>query len=115
MERILDRQNNPQAKNSWKPVLITNGISVFLLLLWSYYMFFIEMEDATFPVENIIVSTFSIVSIFTAGINILCILVSLFISKTYWKKWLIMVAYCLILFICALIIQFILDFDKIIN
>lgn len=115
MERILDRQNNPQSKSSWKPVLITNGIILFILFYFCYHLFVLETGDISYQIEDIIINSFIVISVWVVIVNIIGLFISLFFSKTYWRKWLVVVACGVIIFISILVIRFIIDFDKIIN
>ncbi len=112
MERILDRQNNPQANNSWKPVLITN---VFLTLLWILFplLFFINGNGDIYiggiPLAQKIYIALFFTAICTVLINILLTLISLLFSKNYWKRWLLMVGFGFILFAFTILFAFIVD------
>jgi hypothetical protein len=115
MENILDFKGKQQDKSSWKRVLITNGIILCIPLYFCYYYAFIETSDRHYQIEDIIIYSLFFTCIWTVILNALCLFISLFFSKTYWKKWLAVVVGGIILFLCTLGVQFILDFNKIIN
>ncbi len=113
-ERILDSENKPKVKNSWKPMLILNGI-VLSILLYFCYQLFISGNDIVYRTQSIIMNSLMVISVWIVIVNVLFMLVSLFFSKTSWKKWLFVIVCGVILFILTLVIQLIIDFDKILS
>ena len=112
MKQILDLENKSETKSSWKPVLITNGVLVLLVIL--FFMIYAYLGNSYIKVPLIIKVYFTLFLIIVCIIcfNILLTLLSFFFSKFYWKKWLIMAVIGVVLFIITIFIQLIIDISK---
>lgn len=113
MKAVLDFENNQKGKGSWKVVWITNSILIALSFISCYYVFFMAVNNISLPVEDKISGTIIMLCFWVITINSVCLFISLFFSKTYWKKWVMGVVVGVVLFIATLLIQFIIDFEKI--
>ncbi|WP_375560431.1 hypothetical protein ACE193_22495 [Bernardetia sp. OM2101] len=93
MENVLDFEDKPKEKGSWKPVLITNGV-LFFIVATLVILHFIS-DEYTFTSEFIFPSgvfiSLLIASICIIFINIIATLVLLLYSDKQWKKCLVIV------------------------
>ncbi|WP_338767688.1 hypothetical protein WAF17_06320 [Bernardetia sp. ABR2-2B] len=112
MENVLDFEDKPKEKGSWKPVLITNGVLLLILFILCYHFLFSEFEIASYSIKDTFLSIFMIACFGLTLLNILLLFISLFFSKKYWKKWLIMAACGFLLFALILLVSVIMDFSK---
>ncbi len=106
MKEILDLENKSEGKNSWKPILITNGILSIVMTIFFIWLFLSTKDDVTFSEVGIIGGSFMVLCFALMGVNTLALFISLFFSKKYWKKWLVIILLGFVLFIFALIISF---------
>ncbi|WP_338767690.1 hypothetical protein WAF17_06325 [Bernardetia sp. ABR2-2B] len=93
MKTILDFEDKPKEKGSWKPVLITNGVLFFIVV--TLVILYFSADEFTFSTQFIkregIFISMLIASICVVFINVLATLVLFFSSDNQWKKCLLMV------------------------
>ncbi|WP_375560430.1 hypothetical protein ACE193_22490 [Bernardetia sp. OM2101] len=112
MENVLDFEDKPEEKGSWKPVLITNGVLIIGFLIIGYLLF-LQVASFSIPIVSIVINVLRNLCFLLIIVNTLCVFISLIFFKNYWKKWLVMACFGVILFIAVISIIFILDISKI--
>ncbi len=112
MQPILDLEEKKEIKNSWKPVLITNGILFISMIIFCIWIFFSTSDSITFPVADMIGGSIMLLCFAIIGVNILALIVSLFFSKERWKNWLIMIVIGFVILALSVFIAFLVDLEK---
>ena len=117
MEKILDRQEKKKQtnvwKNSWRVVLAANGILV-LMSVYRVSSFFSSSSLILTDFNFLIKVSFFIdcLSSLMLICNLVLLFVSLFLSTTYWKKWLVMVLIGLVLYGISIALYSIYNLDR---
>lgn len=100
MKVILDRNENLKSKdNGWLVVMIVNIMIICVACLYAIF---------TSSSSSILQS----ISGFLIMVNSILVFLSFSYHKNYWKKWLIMAAFGVVLFIIVIIFQLIIDVSK---
>lgn len=115
MDNVLDKEQNlnDRKNSSWKPILVTNGILAILFAIYAYYSS-IDFRYLSFTPSMIIGR---MIVIFCCGIiliNIFFTFLSLIFFRKYWKKWIVMVGFGILLFITISFIQSFIDISNLI-
>ncbi|WP_338812677.1 hypothetical protein V9L05_15025 [Bernardetia sp. Wsw4-3y2] len=117
MDKILDREEKKKQtnvwKNSWRVVLAANGILV-LMSIQRVYSFFSSSSLILTDFNFLIKISFFIdcLSSLMLICNLVLLFVSLFLSTTYWKKWLVMVLIGLVLYGISIALYSIYNLDR---
>lgn len=107
MEKILDSDYEKAInRSSWKPVLITNGVFSIIFISFIYCMFLLVDDTGFSSTAEMISAIFTMLFLCIIAMNILLLFISLFFSKIYWKKWLIMAIFGVVLLTFIIVVVF---------